>query len=74
MRTKSALSRKDYVASWRVEGLSPSVVRRAGVEGFLNALTYVLGDCAMTAEAQRTWLKLYRVIEQAVIANLVVDG
>ena len=49
---------------WRVEGLSPSVGRKAGQEGFLNALTYVLGDCAMTAEAQRTWPKLYRVIEQ----------
>lgn len=31
----------------------------------------MLGEVHMTEEHQRTWLKLYRIVEQAIIANLV---
>lgn len=34
-------------------------------------LTYVLGEMEMTESVQQTWSKIYRVMEQAIITNIV---
>lgn len=39
--------------------------------GLINMLTYVLGEMDMTENVQQMWSKIYRVMEQAIIANIV---
>jgi hypothetical protein len=39
--------------------------------GLINMLTYVLGEMDMTETVQQAWSKIYRVMEQAIIANIV---
>ena len=60
-----------YVQTYVGIDVSPTLVRKAFMEGFINMLTYILGELTMTSNNQRTWLKLYRVMEQAIFANIV---
>jgi hypothetical protein len=34
-------------------------------------LTYVLGEASMTETVLQTWNKIYRVMEQSIIANII---
>jgi hemoglobin-like flavoprotein len=39
--------------------------------GLINMLTYVLGEASMTETVLQTWNKIYRVMEQSIIANII---
>ncbi len=60
-----------YVHSYMAMDVSPTLVRKAFMEGFSNMLTYVPGELKMTDTVQRTWMKMYRVMEQAIFTNIV---
>lgn len=50
---------------------SPVLVRKALMEGLMNMMTYAVGEVAMTESVQHTWMKLYRIVEQSIIANII---
>uniref|UniRef100_A0A914VYF8 Globin family profile domain-containing protein n=1 Tax=Plectus sambesii TaxID=2011161 RepID=A0A914VYF8_9BILA len=62
---------KAYVQRYVITDVCPTLVRKAFMEGLINMLTYVLGEMDMTETVQQTWSKIYRVMEQAIIANIV---
>uniref|UniRef100_A0A914D9N4 Globin family profile domain-containing protein n=1 Tax=Acrobeloides nanus TaxID=290746 RepID=A0A914D9N4_9BILA len=62
---------KNFVCECIMLEVCPSLVRKAFMEGLINMLTYVLGEVNMNEVAVHQWSKIYRVLEQAIITNIV---
>ncbi|RCN44380.1 hypothetical protein ANCCAN_09657, partial [Ancylostoma caninum] len=62
---------KDFVVTCMVLDICPTFARRAMMDGLFTMLSRVLGDQDLNESVLRTWSKLYRVLEQAIIVNIV---
>ncbi|KAH7705700.1 Protein GLB-5 a [Aphelenchoides avenae] len=62
---------KGFVHHCIMIDVCPTLVRKAFVEGLISMLKVVLGDQAMTENVVHTWNKIYRVLEQAILTNIV---
>ncbi|KAL6742423.1 hypothetical protein Aduo_015573 [Ancylostoma duodenale] len=62
---------KDFVVACMVLDICPTFARRAMMDGMFTMLSRVLGDQDLNESVLRTWSKLYRVLEQAIIVNIV---
>ncbi|KAI1720451.1 GLoBin related [Ditylenchus destructor] len=62
---------KYFVHNCIIMDVCPSLVRKAFMQGLISMLSSVLGDAEMNENVVHTWTKIYRVLEQACIANIV---
>ncbi|KHJ93828.1 hypothetical protein OESDEN_06254 [Oesophagostomum dentatum] len=62
---------KDFVVKCMVLETCPTFARRAMMEGMFTMLSRIFGDEEFKENVMRTWSKLYRVLEQAIIINIV---
>ncbi|VDN33873.1 unnamed protein product, partial [Cylicostephanus goldi] len=65
---------KDFVVKCMVLEICPTFARRAMTEGgfgMFAMLSHILGDEEMNESSMRTWSKIYRALEQAIIVNIV---
>ncbi|RCN26123.1 hypothetical protein ANCCAN_28158 [Ancylostoma caninum] len=62
---------KDFVVTCMVLDICPTFARRAMMDGLFTMLSRVIGDQDLNESILRTWSKLYRVLEQAIIVNIV---
>jgi len=62
---------RDYTQSYYVSGVSPALVRRALNEALIHMLTELLGEDEMSDIARAQWTKVYRVMEQAIIIDIL---
>ncbi|CAI4220977.1 unnamed protein product [Auanema sp. JU1783] len=62
---------KDFVTTCLVLDVCPPLVRKSVMQGLINTLSKILGEEEMSDVNIQIWSKLYRVLEQAVIANII---
>ncbi|KAK6754326.1 hypothetical protein RB195_013370 [Necator americanus] len=62
---------KDFVVKYMVLEMCPTFARKAMMEGMFTMLSRVIGDQDLNESVLRIWSKLYRVLEQAIIVNIV---
>ncbi|VDM57175.1 unnamed protein product [Angiostrongylus costaricensis] len=62
---------KEFVVSCMALEICPTFARKAMMEGLFAMLSKVFGEAEMSESLSRTWSKVYRALEQAVIINIV---
>ncbi|XGW02656.1 hypothetical protein V3C99_014584 [Haemonchus contortus] len=62
---------RDFVVTCMVLDMCPTFARKAILEGMFAMLRRVFGESELSECATRKWIKLYRVLEQAIIVNIV---
>ncbi|WKY11614.1 hypothetical protein Q1695_003301 [Nippostrongylus brasiliensis] len=62
---------KEFVVTCIVLEMCPTFARKAMTEGMFAMLTKVFGEQELDEFTTRIWGKLYRALEQAIIANIV---
>ncbi|CAI5452506.1 unnamed protein product [Caenorhabditis angaria] len=62
---------RDFVVTFLVVDVSPPLMRRAIIEGLVFMLSQVLRISHVKEDFVHIWNKIYRVMEQAMIANII---
>ncbi|CAD5226149.1 unnamed protein product [Bursaphelenchus okinawaensis] len=61
----------EFVNTCLVMNVCPTLVRKAFMEGLVGMLAQVLGEPIIEESSVHTWSKVYRVLEQAILTNIV---
>ncbi|KAK5968661.1 GLOBIN domain-containing protein [Trichostrongylus colubriformis] len=62
---------KEFVVKCMILDTCPALARKAILEGLFEMLQRVCGDSELKECARRKWNKLYRALEQAIIASIM---
>uniref|UniRef100_A0A7E4VX32 GLOBIN domain-containing protein n=1 Tax=Panagrellus redivivus TaxID=6233 RepID=A0A7E4VX32_PANRE len=62
---------KDFVTSCLMMEVCPTLIRKSFLAGLMHLLKTILGEDGLTEVATHTWSKIYRILEQAIIANII---
>ncbi|CAD5230148.1 unnamed protein product [Bursaphelenchus xylophilus] len=62
---------QEFVSTCLVINVCPTLVRKAFMEGLIGMLIQVLGEPQLSESSAHTWSKVYRVLEQAILSNIV---
>ncbi|KAE9548849.1 hypothetical protein FO519_007941 [Halicephalobus sp. NKZ332] len=62
---------KGFVTQCLMINVCPTLIRKSFMESLIKVLTEIHGESNMTEVTIHTWSKIYRILEQAIIWNIV---
>jgi len=62
---------KGFVTQCLMINVCPTLIRKSFMESLIRVLTEVHGESSMTEVTIHTWSKIYRILEQSIIWNIV---